>query len=1180
MKFPGPTPDGLPSGDDAVSVSSASLSFCNDGIGTSTTTTHDDPVPVKRDEIKEVQKMAKKDTRSVQLWRLVATAALLVTAFVVTYTTYTLLKREEKNNFETAFQQFSRTLSENAVKQMYELKDGLDELGNFISVWANSDKNNESFPFVTLPAYETIAPGIMEHAHIETLVYCPFVRADQKDAWLDYANRNKGWVIEGHMQQMGSLERLKGGLHTYNNNMTLLTPKGVIPDPEPRDYYFPVWLYSPPPAAYSIINANAESILPQLIAAMFKLQNETIFSQVRRHPGIPISFSAEEHATYHSKLKNSNVSNPHSIYMHPVYAKPGNKSSGVAAILSGAMAWDASFLNLLPTGVEGIHVVIRNTCNQTYSYNIVGRDAFYLGPGDHHEPDFDKMEVEARLDLSTHPHFREYVKSGPGGPCHYSMHIYPSTTFRELYDTNTPEIFAAVIAVTFALVAVSFFIYDMMQQRRNTNLIHKAAQSNSIVTSLFPDHMRDRLMNQAKQEQSVQQKIKSKAAVFLNDGMELTAKSIDINDAPLADLYLETTVLFADISGFTAWSSVREPSQVFLLLETLYGAFDLIAHRRRIFKVETVGDCYVAVCGLPYPRKDHAVGMAKFGRDILQRMNTLTKELEVLLGPDTGDLGLRIGIHSGPVTAGVLRGERARFQLFGDTVNTCGRIEGSGMSSRIHCSKETAELIKTAGKESWLEKRPEPIELKGKGRLETFWVTVRNDRAGSVHSNNVLSNEKLVPTASYNKSIHGLDEKTSRLIDWNVESLLRILRQIVAGRTSQPALTKTSAWQCHLNEVPLEAVKEIIHLPAFDSKRSRDKQAEPKTVEIPDEIVMQLHHLVSVISTLYNANPFHNFEHASHVVMSVTKLMSRIIAPNQLVLLESAAELHDHTYGITSDPLTQFACAFSALIHDVDHVGVSNAQLVKEGGSIAAKYKERSVAEQNSLEISWKLLMDDEYAELRSFLFETSSDLSRFQDLVVNSVMATDIVDKDLKALRNRRWDKAFKTGEFASTGQLEEDNRDAVNRKAIIIIEHIIQASDISHTMQHWQVYKKWNQKLFEELYVAYLNGRMEKNPSEFWYNGEFGFFDFYIIPLTQKLKDCGVFGVSSDEFLNYAQKNREEWALKGESVVAEFLEECKSKYGVKGDQVEIGHLLPRGSPTTKNVTTTEIMPSQDIEV
>jgi class 3 adenylate cyclase len=77
----------------------------------------------------------------------------------------------------------------------------------------------------------------------------------------------------------------------------------------------------------------------------------------------------------------------------------------------------------------------------------------------------------------------------------------------------------------------------------------------------------------------------------------------------------------------------------------------------------------VAVCGLPDPRKDHAVVMAKFAYECLHQMQFLTRELEVELGPDTTELGLRVGLHSGPVVAGVLRGEKSRFQLFGDTVS-------------------------------------------------------------------------------------------------------------------------------------------------------------------------------------------------------------------------------------------------------------------------------------------------------------------------------------------------------------------------------------------------------------------------------------------------------------------------------------------------------------------------------
>jgi hypothetical protein len=89
---------------------------------------------------------------------------------------------------------------------------------------------------------------------------------------------------------------------------------------------------------------------------------------------------------------------------------------------------------------------------------------------------------------------------------------------------------------------------------------------------------------------------------------------------------------------------------------------------------------------------------------------------------------------------------------------------------------------------------------------------------------------------------------------------------------------------------------------------------------------------------------------------------------------------------------------------------------------------------------------------------------------------------------------------------------------------------------MQHWHIYRKWNERLFEEMYKAYLNGRAEKDPSEFWYRGEIGFSISTSFHWPRR-SDCGVFGVSSGEYLNYAMANRQEWENKGEEVVAEIL-------------------------------------------
>jgi len=196
--------------------------------------------------------------------------------------------------------------------------------------------------------------------------------------------------------------------------------------------------------------------------------------------------------------------------------------------------------------------------------------------------------------------------------------------------------------------------------------------------------------------------------------------------APIADSFASVSVLFADIAGFTLWSSKHPPAHVFVLLETLYRAFDSSTSLRKTFKVETIGDCYLAVCGLPIAVDDHAAAIADFALDMLDHMEDVKARLTSVLGQDVNDLQLRVGIHSGQVTAGVLRGEKSRFQLFGDTVNTASRMESTGKPGRIQISSETYSLLHAAGLDAWTVKRNELVEAKGKGLLQTYWIQVRH----------------------------------------------------------------------------------------------------------------------------------------------------------------------------------------------------------------------------------------------------------------------------------------------------------------------------------------------------------------------------------------------------------------------------------------------------------------------
>ena len=184
-------------------------------------------------------------------------------------------------------------------------------------------------------------------------------------------------------------------------------------------------------------------------------------------------------------------------------------------------------------------------------------------------------------------------------------------------------------------------------------------------------------------------------------------------ESPIADSYESVSVLFADIVGFTRRAAGMSAAEVVGLVDRLFSAFDDLVVSHGVEKIKTIGDAYMVAAGIPEPLEDHAPRLVGLGLEMIEH----TEQLRM-----TPELAIRVGIHSGPVTGGVVGTQKFAFDVWGNTVNVAARIEKAGEPGRVHVSEATMRLCG----DSYRFEPTATTELKGLGPLVTYYVATRS----------------------------------------------------------------------------------------------------------------------------------------------------------------------------------------------------------------------------------------------------------------------------------------------------------------------------------------------------------------------------------------------------------------------------------------------------------------------
>lgn len=706
----------------------------------------------------EVSLLARNRTStSIRCVRILTVLTLITAAIIVATLTYSFTRSAELDQFENEYYDAVVKVQQAIVAG---IQDKLNVAKTFSAIYTSRYGTLNLWPNATMPYedFQDQATGQLEIANGIAISFNPIITTDNRAEFEAHATES-AWMLGAEELVTRTCEDDTGATcrivadgifrqapSPKGEGIIYIDDPGYSPSSRFPSVMVPVWQIYPTQINWKAVMFNLHSEINRQRALDDMLQYQ-----------VP-ALTALLHLVQHDEI------NPSSILFYPVFDQLEGYTNDwfkkVVGSISIVFSWDEILKQVLPSYIEGVVVVLETSVTdempkQQWTYDVSGEVVSLLGEGDLHDTSFDKFEVQVRTSTLQEGYNDDEVLGIEENLITYNMRIYPSIRFKKRYMSSKPFKMTLVVVCIFVLTSAIFLCYDYLLNHRQNAIMSFAAKAGRIVDNLFPTNVRDRLLRDVENLHSlnVEDNVDEEHGILRHDDhpdkrqiiqkllsvmvgkknnscgdggrtlSEVSEATLSHNTTPIADLFQDTSIMFADIVGFTKWSSEHNPQDVFHLLEELFFEFDKIAAKMNVFKLDRIGDCYIAVTGLPEERTDHSIVLCRFAHECRSKMYDVIEQLKFEL-PGVERLNMRFGIHSGPVIAGVLRGQKTRFELFGDTMNTASRMESLSLPGRIQISEETAKQLISAGHEHWVKPRDALIHAKGKGEIQTYWLQI------------------------------------------------------------------------------------------------------------------------------------------------------------------------------------------------------------------------------------------------------------------------------------------------------------------------------------------------------------------------------------------------------------------------------------------------------------------------